>query len=118
MNMRHNAISSAIVADNMIQAAEPWNTTEAEHYKRTAMQCLRHDYNHTKADPLNCGGCALRIGNGSGPNYAGWQRVYVEAGLVIPRKWKRAFYSAFTGRNQAFALALARSCKTFTPMLG
>lgn len=100
-----------------IDGAEAWNETEATHYRQTAMQCLRHDYEHKNPDPLNCGGCALRQGDSQGPNYAGWQRIYVEAGLVVPRKWKRAFFRAFNADNQRYADALARSCKTFGVML-
>lgn len=50
---------------------------------------------------------------GAGPNYAGWARVYVEAGYAIPRKWWDAFRAQRESDNLAYAFALERSIATF-----
>ena len=49
------------------------------------------------------------------PNYAGWQRVYVESGFPIPKKYKQAFDFALTKEydNQAFAEALKKDVKEY-----
>lgn len=68
------------------------DTSEAKTLRDIARRCIFADhYNHRRPDPENCGSCALVIGGPEGPNYAGWARVYVEAGVSIPAKWRKAF---------------------------
>ena len=106
-------INSVEIAGSMIEKAEPWNGKEKYQYTGTARQCLEHSYNHSKSDPDNCGGCALTLRSQYQPNYAGWQRIYIESRRTIPARWEKPFYTAFTDDNQLYAKALARSCKTY-----
>ena len=95
---------------------QPWNATEAAHYRATARQCFQHSYDHgSTPDPDNCGGCAIRgLGTEDGkPNYAGWARCYVESGQPIPKGWKADFNAELRSENTAYAMALKRSIETF-----
>jgi hypothetical protein len=78
-----------------------------------ASQCFRHYEGCRLKDPDNCSGCALRTGGEEGPNYAGWARVYIEAGVRIPRKWKAAFLRELRSPNLAYAEALLESIGEF-----
>lgn len=111
--------------------AQPWDDEERRKLRNTALQCLtRHDHDfrfRSKADAnlcrANCGACVL---NGyrdrdddehdpkSGPNYAGWARIYVEARRMIPRKWTAAFLAEFSRTdNLAYVEALRRDVASF-----
>ncbi len=92
---------------------EKWTPVEAKHHRNTARSLFAHSYDHVEPDPNNCGGCALISGDEDGPNYAGWARVYVEAGRTIPREWTRAFQSERNSSNAAYAAALRKSINTF-----
>lgn len=81
----------------------------------------RHDHNKSDHTPLtreNCGACAL---NGYHPkgersdfiNYAGWARVYVEAGKFIPAKLRYAFLAELASSNRAYADALKQDIRDF-----
>jgi hypothetical protein len=71
----------------------------------------------------NCGACVLagyidprdraERHIGDGPNYAGWARVYVQAGRAIPRHWRRAFRAELRSENRQYAEALARDVVTY-----
>jgi hypothetical protein len=103
-----------------------WTELEAKHLRATARQCFNH-YKHgnTKDERENCSACCLRgyeprggFGDGykvarDGPNYAGWARVYVEAGFAIPKKWRAAFAREQNSDNKAYANALTKSIETF-----
>lgn len=94
----------------------PWTPEEAKHHHNTAVQCFRHDYDHgITPDPDNCGGCAIRgLGTEDGkPNYCGWARCYVEAGISMPLAWKADFEAELNSGNAPYALALKRSIATF-----
>ena len=110
--------------------AQPWSADEARKLHAIAQQMLvRHDHNPSDRDPLtreNCGACVLNgyrprggYGDpemdapGAGPNYAGWARIYVEAGRPIPAKWRRAFEEQLHSDNSAYSRALERSIATF-----
>jgi hypothetical protein len=101
--------------------------------QRIAWQLLaRHDHNASDRDPMtreNCGACVLngyisrddrRNGakNSDGPNYAGWARVYVQAGTRIPRKWHKAFEAELASDNQAYSDALRRDIHIFGVRFG
>lgn len=70
----------------LADAAEIWTLDEANRLTRTARrEYFEHSYAHgRRRDPDNCAACALQAGTGKGwegPNYAGWLRVYIEAGI-------------------------------------
>jgi len=97
--------------------------------RRMAEQLLlRHDHNRSDHDPLtreNCAACVLagyisrsQRADGAkisdGPDYAGWARVYVQAGRVIPYRWRAAFEAERTRTdNPAYTQALARDIYIF-----
>lgn len=74
---------------------------------------------------MNCGACVLRgyeprggWGDGfsvkrDGPYYSGWARVYVEARMPIPEKWKDAFERERNSDNKLYAAALEEAIKYF-----
>lgn len=71
----------------------------------------------------NCGACMLNGYHDAQfardeqtdiqPNYAGWARVYVEAGKTIPAKYRAAFISELDEENRAYAEALRTDVRTF-----
>lgn len=104
-----------------------WSEGEQRHYRNTARQCLTsHDHGSDRSElaRTNCGACVLggyepRGGWGDGrtradgPNYAGWARIYVEAGFAIPRLWEAAFERERHGDNDRYSAALELSIATF-----
>lgn len=101
-------------------SAPKWSNDEAKKLRDLAKQVLRK-HNHlldcVDADTLdNCGACAISGRNElteGGPNYSGWARVYVEAGVAIPRKWKEAFERECFSSNHQYTQALRQSIATF-----
>ena len=70
----------------------------------------------------NCRHCCLRgegkpntaDGIGLEPNYAGWQRLYVEAGRIIPAQFADAFLNTFRdSENTSFLDALRDDIQYF-----
>lgn len=121
--------------DNTVYA--PWDEETAKRERNIAHALLsRHDHDwtfcgRTRAEKRedenltrsNCGACVL---NGyqdrdddehkpaDGPNYAGWARVFVEAGRSIPATWAEAFVREFTDNdNERYVEALKRDVATF-----
>lgn len=91
-----------------------WTEKEASHFRATARSCFHHSYNHDEPDPDNCSGCALRdTSSEDGPNYAGWGRIYVEAGYPIPTIWREAFNRELNSKNELYKAALLKSLLTF-----
>lgn len=58
----------------------------------------------------NCQHCELRKKN---PNYSGWARIYVEAGIPVNKAQIPAFIDEINSDNEAYALALLRSVITY-----
>lgn len=93
-----------------------------EQLHKTAIQCLtRHDHPMWIRDQLtreNCGACVL---NGYHPkgeprtdiNYAGWARIYIEAGKTIPSNLFMAFIAELASDNRAYANALLQDIEDF-----
>lgn len=116
------------------QSYQPWNREEARHHAQTALQCInRHDHPMSDRSQLtreNCGACVLNGYvprwtdptehdiNRDGPNYAGWARIYVEAGRIIPVTWREAFAAQGRADNQHYYDALGRSLVTFGARFG
>lgn len=105
---------------------EKWTETEANQLRMIARQLFTHyKHNNSRLERESCSACVLRgyeprggFGDGysvkrDGPNYAGWARVYVEAGYSIPKRWKTAFEKELQSDNKAYAEALAKSVATF-----
>lgn len=103
--------------------AGKWSADEAADYRRTALRMFR-DHGHAgywdEMTRDSCGTCAL---NGWGddrepgtvePNYAGWERLYVQAGRTIPARYTEAFRQAVDGTdNPRYDAALALDIATF-----
>ena len=92
-----------------------------EQMKATALQLLRrHDHTPTSAPETreNCGACTL---NGYHPkgerrdfiNYAGWARVYIQAGKRIEKRLQFAFLAELASENRAYADALKQDIRDF-----
>lgn len=93
-----------------------------EQNKRTAIALLtRHDHNRGESSPEareNCGACTL---NGYHPkgerrdfiNYAGWARVYVQAGRRIPKGLQFHFLAELASDNRAYADALKQDIRDY-----
>lgn len=103
-------------------------TPNDERERRIALSLLaRHDHNISDKSPLtreNCGACVLNgyisrddrqngARDSDGPNYAGWARIYVQAGRHIPAKWHKAFDAELASDNQAYSDALRRDIYIF-----
>ena len=99
------------------------NTPEKhEMNKKIALQCLnRHDHNKSDNSPEtkeSCGACCL---NGYHPkgerrdfiNYAGWARLYIQAGKFIPNNLKFAFLAELASTNRSYADALREDIKEY-----
>ena len=106
-----------------------WTKVEAANHRATATRLIKeHDHGVDERDEntrANCGACVLaglasphveEDGNLS-PNYAGWQRIYVESGTPVPPEFVKAFgwplSKAGMARNRPYADALRRSLVTF-----
>jgi hypothetical protein len=111
--------------------ADKWSDLEARECCNTARQCLYdHGHHASDRDPLtreNCGACVLggyyprgtkKAEKADGPNYAGWARVYVEAGASIPAIWREAFQREVHSDNERYAAALLLSIATFGARFG
>lgn len=102
-----------------------WPDSEAKQLRLVAKQLFKCDM-HEQHDEYRdqCGACVLRgylsesaIADGftaeSGPNYAGWARCYVQAGVPIPLHWRQAFEEQRNSDNKPYARALERDIATF-----
>lgn len=106
---------------------DKWTEQEARQLRAIAQKLFRDHWNHgsSREERENCGACCLsgytpRGGWGDTeldaipqPNYAGWARLYVEAGRAIPRKFRKAFDAELHSENKAYANALQKSINTF-----
>lgn len=114
-----------------LRVYEPWSIEETRSLRNIARQLLVGDEWHRSGDcrrgepweRQSCSTCALHgyeppdgWGDGysvkeSGPNYAGWQRIYVQASHPVPGEWAQAF--AHRSDNEKYEEALGRDIATF-----
>jgi hypothetical protein len=110
---------------------EMWTSDVAKQLRGTARGLFRHEhgteeFRDAEEEDLvrtNCGACRLTgylpVPDGDEPdvppepNYAGWERAYVEAGRPIPAVFREAFEDARVDKNRAYAAGLARDIATF-----
>jgi len=121
----------------------PWQPAEAVKMRATARAIL-HDPNHpadhhgdySDAAVSSCAFCTLHgiaaamygpraddddddppTTPTNPPNYSGWERIYVQAGVTIPDHWREAFAWWLTADGEAenarYADALGRDVATF-----
>lgn len=119
-----------------VETSEVWSPEEARKHHDMAYNTL-YPAGHAAGRPHrvytgddvdmvreNCGACVLRgyiseynLSQGhtdaDGPNYAGWARIYVECGRVIPTVWRAAFEAQRNSSNRSYARALEISINTF-----
>lgn len=96
--------------------SDRWSGMEARALRAAAWQCLsKHSAHSDKLARDNCGACALvgRGAEGSGPNYEGWARIYVQAGVEIPAKWGDAFLRELHSDNASYSHALELDIATW-----
>lgn len=100
---------------------EPYVGTDRDQLRAIARQLMsRHDHSAEDArDPLvreNCSACVLsaplKARRWRSPNYAGWMRVYVEAGVRVPAD--RIIRELRRTDNLAYVAALKRDLVTFS----
>jgi len=104
----------------------PWSQVEAKRERAIARRILwdpthaaSHHGDWSKLARDNCSACVLSGSSGdTPPNYAGWHRIYVQAGAVIPDDWRPDFAALLKVRtvedgNLAYADALGRDVVTF-----
>lgn len=103
---------------------QTWDAETTERERNIARALFRHgEWAHeSDLERESCAACVLRgfvsdsaredgYQDSDGPNYAGWRRVYVQAGYPIPERWRTAF--ALDTDNQAYNDALGRDLVTF-----
>lgn len=96
------------------------NHEEYKNKQRIARSLFtRHDHTDMSQDVRqSCAACML---NGYHPkgerrdfiNYAGWARVYIEAGRFIPSNLQMAFLAELASENRAYANALIQDIRDF-----
>lgn len=98
------------MSDNTaFEAVTPWYSSEAMKLRNTARYLMNdHGPHDDQLARDNCGACALgRF------DYAGWLRVYVEAGLPVPRdRFVEELERART-ENELYYRAILRDIVTF-----
>lgn len=77
--------TTAQTSDDAQPDSQPWSADEARSLRGTARACLsRHDCGPHPRDRMareNCGACVLNASEH--PNYAGWERLFVQAGRKV-----------------------------------
>jgi hypothetical protein len=110
--------------------AARWPDLEARELRAQARHLLTaHDrHGSSVLERVNCGACVLggyqpsdkslrtdgHNARKDGPNYAGWARIYVQAGKRIPSGWKDAFYAEVNDTdNESYAAGLRKDISTW-----
>jgi len=109
--------------------AEKWDDDTAARSRRIALQAFEHTHPSSSAGVTpqgrkliieNCGAHVLAgygeyapPGRPLRPNYAGWARTYVKAGIPIPGRYRAAFEEEQISTNESYAEGLARDIATF-----
>lgn len=118
-----------------LSAAGAWDFQESYDMTRLAERSFEHDrHGRSVLERENCSGCVLAgyqsseearearrdktgdmiLVDRDGPNYAGWERLYVETRRMIPTRWIPAFLAALERTdNPAYTAALLRDINTF-----
>jgi len=103
------------------------NQDEFHNNQRIAWQLFsRHDHNrHETSQEVreNCGACTLAGYHPKGErrdfiNYAGWARVYIQAGRFIPKNIRFAFLAELASSNRAYADALKQDIRDYGINIG
>lgn len=98
---------------------KPWSHEEARTIAMSAHRTFYGTHHHASAKSIDCstcclnGNCAINYKGTKSPNFAGWGRIYVEAGVPIPKRFARAFANELASDNDAYRTALLRSIATF-----
>jgi hypothetical protein len=110
------AIQEEILSRNI----QCWTFEESNRLERSARrEYFEHSYQHgRRRDPDNCAACALQAGTGKnwdGPNYAGWLRVYIEAGIRPNAKAALKEIERARTENPRYFDAILRDIRTYRP---
>ena len=99
----------------LTDAAEPWTDKEAAGFRQTAIrEYYRHSYQHgARRDPDNCAACALQMR--PEPNYAGWLRVYIQAGVRPNTRAALKEIERAQSENERYYQAILRDIRTYCP---
>ncbi len=109
--------------NHLIKDAQPWDAATARREALIARQLVNMHGHAFPADELtreNCGACMLKEGltqlihqrkHAERPNYAGWARAYVQAGVYVP--WSALVREIVGNDNAAYVDALKRDIVTY-----
>ena len=130
----HDGPEVGIELDDKGRIVETWPEEDRVKMRRNAQAMFTDEYHASggcRRDGVlgrsNCGPCVLGgyeprgedrdpewDVKRDGPNYAGWGRLYVEAGYPMKKAWRDAFERDQLGSdNEAYAAALRKSVATF-----
>lgn len=92
-----------------------WDTDKAKQLTRQARVILSdHGPHSDQIARDNCGACAVnKYTDTDAPNYAGWLRVYIEAGKPIPRQHYQTEMAYAERENIAYRDAILRDIETY-----
>jgi len=109
----------------IVKPFEKMTEKDAQNSRMASQELYRHWAHSSRVDErMECSACTLQGYTPSGkeyaelkeqtrkdgPNYAGWARVYVEAGAKVPHKWREAFKAELDRTdNPAYVNALRHS---------
>ena len=98
----------------LVIEAEPWDEkTRAQMGRMAWQEYFSHSYRHARRDPDNCAACALQMR--PEPNYSGWLRLFVQAGIRAPHTVMLREAGRARMENAAYFAALLRDIKTYQP---
>ncbi len=99
----------------LADAAKEYPHDLARNYSQTAQrEYFKHSYQHgRRRDPDNCAACALQML--PEPNYAGWLRVYIQAGMRPNTKAALKEIERARTENPRYFDAILRDIRTYRP---
>lgn len=104
--------------------AHVWSEPESANIRERARYAFRDHGHGNDWDDMtrdSCGACALNgwrafnDGDGFGPNYAGWERLFVQSGRTIPREYAGRFFRTLVDAedNERYRVCLMRDIVTY-----
>ncbi len=110
-----HALTARIEAIRTLAELWPaWTEFEANCFSLSAhREYYEHSYSHRRRDPDNCAACALQMY--PEPNYSGWLRVYIQAGIRTNTRAALREIERAKKENPNYYLAILRDIRTWKP---